>query len=30
MPFERRQRLYLCRDMRPPLPELWPRVKNYY
>jgi hypothetical protein len=30
MPFERRQRLYLCRDLRPPLPELWPRVKNYY
>ena len=30
MPFERRQRLYLCRDMSPSLPELWPRVKRYY
>jgi hypothetical protein len=30
MPYEQRQRLYLCRDLRLPLAELWPRVKRYY
>ena len=29
MPFERRRHIYLCRDLRISVRELWPRVKNW-
>jgi hypothetical protein len=29
MPFERRMHIYLCRDLKISLRELWPRVKNW-
>ena len=28
-PNEQRLRLYLCRGMSPPLPEIWPRLKRW-
>ena len=30
MPFERRMNIYLCRNLHPPLPQLWPRLKFWY
>ncbi|HUP50747.1 MAG TPA: glycosyltransferase family 39 protein [Thermoanaerobaculia bacterium] len=30
MPFEQRMGIYVCRGLSPPLPELWPRVKNWF
>jgi hypothetical protein len=30
MPFERRTNIYLCRNLHPPLPELWPYLKDWY
>jgi hypothetical protein len=29
MPFERRRHIYLCRDLKISVRELWPRVKNW-
>jgi Dolichyl-phosphate-mannose-protein mannosyltransferase len=29
MPFERRMHIYLCRDLKVSVRELWPRVKNW-
>lgn len=29
MPWEQRQHLYLCRDLKRPLPELWPKLKEW-
>ena len=29
MPFERRRHIYLCRDLKMSVRELWPRVKNW-
>jgi hypothetical protein len=29
MPFERRRHVYLCRDLKISVRELWPRVKNW-
>ena len=29
MPFERRRHIYLCRDLKVSVRELWPRVKNW-
>jgi dolichyl-phosphate-mannose-protein mannosyltransferase len=29
MPFERRRHLYLCRDLKMRVQELWPRLKNW-
>jgi hypothetical protein len=30
LPFERSQNIYLCRNLNPPLPELWPKLKRWY
>src|SRR5207249_75747 len=29
MPFENRTNIYICRGMKPPLNELWPKVKRW-
>ena len=29
MPFERRMHIFLCRDLKVSVPELWPRLKNW-
>lgn len=29
MPFERRRHIYLCRDLKTSVQELWPRMKNW-
>ena len=29
MPFERQRHIYLCRDLKMSVQELWPRVKNW-
>ena len=29
MPFERRRHIYLCRDLKVGVRDLWPRVKNW-
>jgi hypothetical protein len=29
MPWEQRQRLYVCRGLKQPLEAVWPRVKNW-
>jgi hypothetical protein len=29
MPFEKQRHIYLCRDLKISIRELWPRVKNW-